>query len=81
MKTIQVGPSTPTLPELLKLAADDNVLLQTGDGREYVLAEVDDFDRETSLMRHNDALMALLDERSKDTSRNSVGDARRKLGI
>ena len=81
MRTIQIGASTPSLQDVLRLADDDNVILQTGDGREYVLAEVDDFDREIALMRQNDALMLLLDERSQDKSMNSLSEARRKLGI
>jgi hypothetical protein len=36
-------------------------------GREFILAEIDDFDREIELARKNKALMKLLDERGKQT--------------
>ena len=81
MKTIQIRTPTPTLEDVLRLADAENVILQTADGREYVLAEIDDLDREIALMRQNDGLKKLLDERSKDKSANSLDDTRRKLGI
>jgi hypothetical protein len=81
MKTVQIGATPPTLEDLLKLADGENVILKTNDGREYVLAEVEDFDREISLMRQNEALMQLLDERSQEKTSNSPSEARRKLGL
>jgi len=81
MKTIQIGPAAPNLQDLLKLADDDNLILKTNDGREYVLAEVDDFDREIALVRQNNELTELLNERSREKNISSLPQARRKLGI
>ena len=81
MKTVDVGKTGPSLHEVLKLADIENVVLRTADGREYVVAEVDDFDREVALVRQNDDLMRLLDERSRERGTVSVAEARRRLGL
>lgn len=81
MKTVDVSANSPSLNEVLKLADGENVILRTPDGREYVVAEVDDFDREVTLVRQNDDVMRLLDERSRETSSISASEARRRLGL
>jgi hypothetical protein len=47
----------------LELAHDGPLVLIAPDGREYVLAEADDFDREVELLRSNAAFQQFLDER------------------
>jgi hypothetical protein len=81
MKTVEVGAKSPSLQEVLKFADSENVILRTADGREYVVAEVDDFDREVTLVRQNDDLMRLLDERSREAGSISASEARRRLGL
>jgi hypothetical protein len=49
------------------------------EGREFVLAELDDFDREIELVRQNDALMALLRARTNDEPVHSLSEARKVL--
>ena len=51
MKTIEVEHAAITLSELLQLASDDNVVLRGADGKEFLLAEVDDFSQEVALAR------------------------------
>jgi hypothetical protein len=55
-------------------------VLRAPDGREFVLAEIDDFDREIELTRENTKLMALLDRRGREKATVSLADARRRLG-
>jgi hypothetical protein len=81
MKTLEVGATSPSLHEVLKLADGYNVILRTADGREYVVPELDDFDREIALARHNPDLMRLLDERSREGSAVSPSEARRRSGL
>ena len=48
MKTIEVEQATISLPELLRMASEDNVMLRAADGKEFLLAEVDDFSQEVA---------------------------------
>ncbi len=81
MKTIDLACSTPSLPALLDLASEENVILRTEDGREYVLAEIDDFDREVALIRQNQELMEFLDKRSEPGQTYTIEEARKILEI
>jgi hypothetical protein len=81
MKTLNIADAPKSVPELLALADQENLVLRTPDGRQYVLAELDDFDHEVALTRENAELMALLDERSKERGSISLAEARRRLGV
>ena len=80
MKTIDLSASNPTLSEVLDLAGSDNIVLRTTDGREFVLAEVDDFDQEVALVRKNSELMEFLAQRSKEGKRYSLDEVKARLG-
>lgn len=43
MKAIDLSTTSATLAEILDLAGEDNILLRTREGRQFVLAEIDDF--------------------------------------
>jgi hypothetical protein len=47
----------------LELAREGPLILIAPDGREYVLAEADDFDREVELLRSSTAFQQFLDAR------------------
>jgi hypothetical protein len=79
MKAIDLSSSSPTLTEVLQLASEDNVILRTPDGRQYVLAEIDDFAEEVEAVLENKALMQLLDERSKETTTFTLSQVREQL--
>ena len=64
MKTLGVSDELPSVKDLLELARDENVILRTSEGREFILAEIDDFDGELELIRQNDKLMEFLRLRS-----------------
>jgi hypothetical protein len=81
MKTIDLASVTPSLPALLDLASEENVILRAEDGREYVLAEIDDFDREVALVRQNKELMEFLDQRSESGQTYTIEEARKILEI
>ena len=41
MKAIDLSTTSPTLREVLDLAGEDNVILRTSEGRQFVLAEIE----------------------------------------
>jgi len=81
MKTISLSEKSYTLEHTLTLASQDNIILETLDGRMFILAEVDDFAQEVALVRQNDELMAFLAERSKETERIPQSQVKVMLGL
>jgi hypothetical protein len=79
MKAIDLAATSPTLAEILRLAGEDNLVLKTAEGRQFVLAEVDDFADEIRLVRNNQSLMQLLNERSKESAKYSLKQVREEL--
>jgi len=81
MKTVFVPKRAKSINELLKQAARQNVILRAEDGKEFILAEMDDFDREIELARQNKALMKYLDERGKEKATIPLEELERELGL
>ena len=79
MKIVGVSSDEPSLHDLLAQASQENLILRTTDGREFILAEIDDFDREIELTRQNEELMRLLDARGREKGTVSLAEARAKL--
>jgi hypothetical protein len=70
-----------TLKKLLQLAGEENVILRTSEGREYLLASIDDFSAEVVQVRKNAALMKTLEERSPEEPAYSLAEVRKKLKL
>ncbi len=66
MKTIDLRTQPIQLDDLVRLTRAEPVLLLTSDGRELLISEADDFDREVEELRASDAFQKLLDERAKE---------------
>ena len=64
MKMIDLSEQTIDITHILELAREGPVVLIAADGREYVIAEADDFDREVEQLRNSLAFQRFLDERS-----------------
>jgi hypothetical protein len=64
MKMIDLSEQTIDITHILELAREGPVVLIAADGREYVVAEADDFDREVEQLRNSLAFQRFLDERS-----------------
>lgn len=79
MRTITVSSRARTINALLKQALEENLILRTVDGHEFILAEIDDFDREIELTRQNEQLMQLLDSRGQEKATISLEEARVQL--
>jgi hypothetical protein len=81
MKTIDVEQTAITLPELLRLATEDNLVLRDPNGKEFLLAEMDDFAAEVALVREQPELMAFLQQPSRSSRRYSLNEVRARLGL
>ena len=81
MKTIKVSKQARTLIALLKRARNENVILRSPEGEEFILAEIDDFNREIELTRQNKQLMKLLESRAKEKATISLEETKRRLDL
>jgi hypothetical protein len=81
MKTIELTKVRGGIDEILSLAAEENVVLTTRDGRQFVLAEIDDFEEEVRLVRENRELMDFLRQRSAPGKTYTLDEVRKELGL
>ena len=81
MKTIAISQDAKEILELLNQARQENLIVQSPDGSEFILAEIDFFDHEIELTRQNKALMTLLEQRAKQDRTISLEEAKSLLGI
>lgn len=84
MKIVNVSRQAKTVNALLDKAREENVIVKTADGSEFVLSFIDDFDREIALQRNNEKLMAYLDEcvrRAKREKGIPLEEVKRQLGL
>ena len=81
MRTIKIPKQSRAVNALLKRARHENVILRSAEGTEFILAEIDDFNREMELTRQNKQLMKRLEGRAKQKGTVSFGEAKRILGI
>jgi len=81
MKRIAIASDAVEIRSLLEQANDEDIILQLVDGRKFILSAVDDFDIEVAITRQNQKLMALLDERAKQTETISFVEVKQRLGI
>ena len=81
MKTIELTHDAPSLVELVELADEENIIIKTPQGREFILAELDDFDLEVEQLKNSEEFMAFLDQRSKERGTTSIEELRKELGL
>ncbi len=81
MRTIEVSRRARVLNALLKRARHENVILRSAEGNEFILAPIDDFNREIELTRQNKQLMKLLTSRARKKATVPLEEAKRRLGL
>jgi hypothetical protein len=81
MKTITISPQSAEINALLEQARHEDLLVQSADGSEYLLVAIEEFDEEIARTRQNARLMALLDERAKQSQTIPLAEAKRQLGL
>jgi hypothetical protein len=79
MKTIELTPDAPSLHDLLELADRQNIIIKTPEGKQFVLAELDDFEPEVEQLKTSKDFMAFLDQRSKQRGTTSMEELRNAL--
>lgn len=80
MKMLTISQRQRAVSSLLRRAQQGGVILRSLDGREFILAEIDDFDRGIELTRKNERLMKFLDDRAKQTDTIPLAEAAARLG-
>jgi hypothetical protein len=81
MKVITIPEQASEIQLLLEQARDEDIVVRTADGTEFMVSAVDDFEHEVVRSRQNAQLMSFLDERAKQTKTVSLEEVKRQLGI
>jgi hypothetical protein len=81
MKEVVIPSRERKINALLSSAREEDVLLRTADGSEFLLTAVDDFAQEIVRTRQNEKLMALLEGRRRETDTIPWDQAKRELGL
>lgn len=81
IKNISLLELLTLLADLLEQAQEEALILKTPDGKEFMLAALDDFAHEVELTRQNPALMALLDQRGQERTTVKLSDLKVQLGL
>ena len=74
MKTVNLEKRKIDLDAAIDLARQEPLLLVTPDGREFLLSEADDFEREVEALRNSVDFQQFLDERSRSVGRISLDE-------
>ncbi|MEI8374419.1 MAG: hypothetical protein WCJ35_16465 [Planctomycetota bacterium] len=81
MKTISITTQSAEVNALLAQARQEDILVRTVDGTQFMLTAIDDFDEEVARTRRNVHLMALLEERAKQAKTVPLDEVKRQLGL
>jgi hypothetical protein len=81
MKTVTITADSSEIRALLEQARDEDVIVRLEDGSEFMLSAVDDFDHELAQTRRNEKLMAMLDERARQSQTIPLDEVEQRLGF
>ncbi|HZF09302.1 MAG TPA: hypothetical protein VFE33_10980 [Thermoanaerobaculia bacterium] len=81
MKIVDLASTPSSLAEVLDLAGEDAILLKAPGGREFILAEVDDFEAEVEQVRQHPELLEFLAQRSSEKKTYSLAEVRERLKL
>lgn len=79
MKSVDLRSESVDLSQLLHMAEDDAVLVVTEEGREFIVAEADDFDAEVEALRKSARFQSFLDRRMSDKGRIPIDDIEKEV--
>ena len=81
MKTINLPHASEDVARLLDEARQDDVVVKLADGSEFILIAIDDFDQEIAKSRSNPRLMALLEQRARQSATVPLDEVKRRLAL
>ena len=81
MKFVSLSLPDAHLQAVLDQARTEDIIVQVDDGSEFLVAAIDDFDREVAATRKNEKLMAFLDRRAAQTETVPLDEVKRRLGL
>lgn len=79
MKTVRLEKRRLNLKEAMNMADKEPVLLLTADGREFIISEADDFEKEVEILRKSHAFQKFLDKRAKSKKRISLANVEKGM--
>jgi len=60
---------------------DEDLFVRLADGSEFLLVAIHEFDQEIARTRNNPRLMALLEDRARQTATVPLDEVKRRLGL
>ena len=81
MKTVNLAEEDRSISEIIELAKLEPVLVHTSDGRDFVLEEADEFEREVAALGASPKFMSFLERRSREGKEIPACDVAKRLGI
>jgi hypothetical protein len=81
MTTVDLRQHNATVEELLRLANQDAVVIIAENGREFVLEEADEFDKEVAQLSGSKNFIDFLKRRIKEPAAISIDDLEKELGL
>ena len=79
MKRVDLRTEKIEMTQLLGLARESTVLVIASDGREFLVAEADDFEAEVEAFRNSRRFQSFLDERVSDPSRIPIEELEKEI--
>lgn len=79
MKTIDLEKQPLDLEAIIRIARQESVLLLLPDGKEFCIAEADDFDREIEALRQSKSFQKLLEQRATSNGAVSLEEVEKQI--
>jgi len=79
LKRVDLRTEKIEMTQLLGLARESTVLVIASDGREFLVAEADDFEAEVEAFRNSRRFQSFLDERVDDPSRIPIEEIEKEI--
>lgn len=81
MITINLRKQKHSTDELLAIARNEPLMVYDKDGKNYILEETDEFEKEVKELGSSERFMKFLNERSKEKETIPISSITKKLGI
>ena len=81
MITIDLRKKKHYIDELLAIARFEPLMIYDKDGKNYILEETDEFEKEVKELGSSERFMKFLNERSKEKETIPISSITKKLGI